>query len=406
MSEIQVLQIGSQDLIGKRFNGQDVTRTLNDRGKSAHHLVWEKEGADPNTTLLFGWPGRRFIARFIERVENRLSIRCWLQIWTLALLRNKYFVKAKIVHLHILYWPSFMSILILPLITRRKSKTIWTIHDHWAFTGHCVYAFDCTRYQIGCGKCPALGTNFKMRRDRTRLNWKVKRFLYKRSNFEIIVATKYMEQMVRLSPILNDKPIHLVPFGLDLDQFSPGDTAAAKALFGIDPDTIVVAFRAAPGGFKGYENIVQTFRRLSTKKKVCLLVFGIPKQMEEFRDRYQIIDLGWIHDEKVIVSAYRAADLFLMPSSQESFGLMAIEAMACAKPVVVFSGTSLPEVINGDECGYVVPQGDDTALVKAVSNLIEDQELREKKGKAGRDYAVAHYDYNEYVARLERIYGV
>ena len=88
-----------------------------------------------------------------------------------------------------------------------------------------------------------------------------------------------------------------------------------------------------------------------------------------------------------MLDTYRAADLFVMPSPAEAFGMMAVEAMACGKPVIVFDGTSLPDITNTPRVGLPVPNSDVDALASAIRRLIENKQERFERGIAGRALA-------------------
>ena len=93
-----------------------------------------------------------------------------------------------------------------------------------------------------------------------------------------------------------------------------------------------------------------------------------------------------------------------MPSLGESFGLMAVEAMACQKPVVVFDNTALPSVTFAPECGVLVENKNSQKLMEAIKMLIEDPSERNKRGELGRKIAQEHYDLNNYNKELLKIY--
>ncbi len=243
-----------------------------------------------------------------------------------------------------------------------------------------------------------------MRKDRTSLNWKIKRAIYKRSNIHFVVASKYMFDRVSRSPLTEGKPVSLVPFGVDLQYFAPGDHLLAKRLLGIEPDEVVISFRSAPGEFKGFNHVLQALRDIKTDKKICLLSFNDRLLLDEFRYEFKVIEMGWVNNEEVMKNAYLAADFFLMPSTQEAFGMMAMEAMACAKPVVVFDGTALPEVVGGGEIGIVVKQGDRVGLSEAVNRLINDEEFRTERGRKARAFAEKNYNFAVHVQRLLGVY--
>jgi glycosyltransferase involved in cell wall biosynthesis len=126
--------------------------------------------------------------------------------------------------------------------------------------------------------------------------------------------------------------------------------------------------------------------------------------MDEFRGRYQVIDLGWIHDADLLARAYNASDIFLMPSTAETFGMMAIEAMACGKPVIVFEGTSLPEVTFAPTGGIAVPYGDTNALRFALERLIDNPLERQLLGQNALNLARQHYGMHSHVDRLVELY--
>jgi glycosyltransferase involved in cell wall biosynthesis len=350
---MKILQISSTDLVGQRFNGQYISKHFNQMGHTSKQLVWTKEGYDSNTKEMLQVRGVRHLEKVNALAENVLSIRGILHPSSFFLPMEPDFAQSEIVHYHLLQWPNYFSTLALPFLTRRK-PSVWTIHDFLPFTGHCVYPFDCEKWKTGCGKCPYLSTTFRMRKDNTALMWRLKNFAYSQSKMSVVAASDFMKRKLEQSPLLKRFPIYHVPFGVDLNVFSPGDQNYSKKLLGIEEDEIVISFRSAPGEFKGFEFIKEALKHISTNKKICLLTFSVPWQLEEFRDKFKIIDLGWVNDDELTQHAYNASDFFLMPSTQEAFGMMAMEAMAFGKPVVVFEGTSLPEIVGGNNVGFVI----------------------------------------------------
>jgi glycosyltransferase involved in cell wall biosynthesis len=104
--------------------------------------------------------------------------------------------------------------------------------------------------------------------------------------------------------------------------------------------------------------------------------------------------------EEVLVGA----DLFLLPSASESFGLSALEAMACHVPVIATAVGGLPEVVADGETGYLFPVGDVDSMAEAAIRLLSDDELRTRFGRAARRRAVEHFDQDRVVARYREIY--
>lgn len=396
---MQVLQINNTDLKGKRFNGYDLIEALKPRGISVKQCVWERESKSPEVFTLTS-PFPRVFQKFnllLRKVENRLSIQALLYPYPLRLLLQSSFWKSDVVHYHLIHnW--FFSLFLLPVLSWLK-PSVWTIHDPWAVTGHCIYPKLCERWKTGCGKCPDLDTFIPMRRDHTALMWQIKRILIRCSRLRIIVASEWMKNLVSQSPIFKGKKIEVVPFGIDLKKYSPGDVLVARKKLGIDPQTVVILFRATTNEFKGMDYVRYVLRNLKTEQKITLLTLHDKKMLAEFKGLFQVVELGWVNDP---TDAYHAADFLLMPSTAEAFGLMAIEAMACGKPVVTFAGTSLVEISG--EAGVSALYQDARALLALTQQMVENKSLREQMGKKGRQIAEQKYDEKLYLNRLENIY--
>jgi Glycosyltransferase len=118
--------------------------------------------------------------------------------------------------------------------------------------------------------------------------------------------------------------------------------------------------------------------------------------LEKLQTRFTVIPMPWLQGGTEVAQAMRAADVFLMPSIGETFGMMAIEAMACGTPVVVFEGTALPDVVAAPHAGVAVPQGDAEAFAAAITRLMTELDLRcsvieEGLARVARDYTEATY---------------
>ncbi len=104
--------------------------------------------------------------------------------------------------------------------------------------------------------------------------------------------------------------------------------------------------------------------------------------------------------EEILVGA----DLFLLPSETESFGLAALEALSCEVPVIATRVGGLPEVVVDGENGYLLPLGDVEGMAAAAVSLLEDEPRRRQFGAAGRRRAVEEFQEDRIVARYREIY--
>jgi glycosyltransferase involved in cell wall biosynthesis len=399
---MKTLQVGNIDAEGARFNGVDLHQQLLKRGIKSQVCVRTKKTDDKNTWRLANFFGSRILNFGIKQIEKILSIQSILYPFSLQFLFDKRFKSVDLVHYHLIH-TGFFSIITLPKLSQMK-PTVWTLHDPWAMTGHCIYPFDCVKWKTGCGNCPRLDTHIPMLIDNTKLMWKIKKWAYHGSDMDLIVASKWMLNMAKQSPLFSKARIHYIPFGIDLNVFHPTDVEEAKQLLGVKPDSIVIAFRATNSEFKGLSYIKECIQKMSCDKPICLLTIGEKNLLNELRGKCQIVDLGWIDESKLPVF-YNACDIFLMPSTAEAFGVMAIEAMACGKPVVVFEGTSLPDVIFVPNGGIAVPQRDVDALRLAIESLVDDSKMRQEIGKSAFELAKINYNIDTFNDRIVELYG-
>lgn len=401
VNQLKVLQVNGYQSPGRRFNGLSLKPHLAALGVSSKHLVWEQDRTEEDVVTLQGTAVRK-INRLTRGVERVLSLQSQLYTNGKHIKCLPEFQEADLVHYHIIH-SGFLSMQSLPSLTALK-PTVWTLHDPWAMTGHCIHPFDCQHWKTGCGKCPNLDTDFKINADTTALNFRLKRFAYRKSNLELIVASTWMENMVKQSPLFEGVPVHKIPFGLDLEFFKARDQAQAKARLGIDADRLVLCFRSVMNDFKGLQYVIEALDQLQVEVPICLLTLNDRGRIDRFKERFQVIELGWTNDDEVMRDVYDATDLFLMPSLADSFGLMAVEAMTFGKPTVCFEGTALPEVIFAPQAGIAVPSRDSVALVDAIKRLVLNPEERLQRGTRSRQLAEQHYDIQKQAKRMAEMY--
>lgn len=398
---MKLLQINSSDFLGSRFNGYAIQDRLQQRGLDTHYLVWRRYSDDPSVELAYNFPYSRHMTALLNRVEGLLSLQSRLHLQWLTLPLDRRFRSADVVHYHVIH-DGYFSLSALPLLSRKK-PTVWTFHDPWPMTGHCLYPIDCTHWQFGCGNCPDLKLPFPLRRDRTHQNWKHKEAIYAKVDADVIVASRWMKDLAEQSPLTRGFRVHLVPFGLDLDRFRPRPPDQARERLGVFPGHTVIGHRAVENPYKGLEQLKQALRRLKTDRPICIVTTQSKGVFDEFIGRYQIVELGWTNDENLLIESYQAIDFYVMPSLAEAFGLMAAEAMACGKPVVCFEGTSLPEVTFAPDAGVAVPRNAD-ALAAAIDHLVESPDEVRLRGERARQLTEANYGIDLYLDRLIGIY--
>jgi glycosyltransferase involved in cell wall biosynthesis len=392
--------ISAYDLQGMQVNGYLLHRRLLRDGHDSRMVVYRKTSDDERVRQI-GSKMRRSINAALTRYEYRMATHSVLPILSRDLVDLPEVRDADVVSLQLIHNAPFFSLLDLPALSRR-SRVVLSIHDMFMFTGHCVHAMDCMRWKTGCGSCPMLHTPFPVAWDSTAIHWRLRKWVFGRSDIDLVVGSPWQRERVQQSPILQHLPLHYIPYGVDEMIFKTGDRAAARASLGIPAEAQVIAFRSAPFGeniFKGTEYIDKALQRYTPSRETWLLTFEGIGGLNSLRGKYRFREMGWVNDQMAVAQALRAADVFLMPSIAEGFGLMAIEAMACGTPSIVFKGTALPETVAAPQSGLAVPHRDSDALALAVERLLADADLRATLVANGLRKFAAEYTFSTYAAR-------
>lgn len=137
----------------------------------------------------------------------------------------------------------------LPSLSRRF-PVILTLHDAWPFTGHCAHSFACERWRTGCGRCPDLTIYPAIRRDATAQNWRRKQEIYRESSLFLATPSQWLMEEAKhsiLAPAIREARV--IPNGVDLAVFKPGDRSHARRSIGLPLDAIVLL--SASVGIRG-----------------------------------------------------------------------------------------------------------------------------------------------------------
>lgn len=401
---MKILEVNNVDLQGRRFNGYDLINYItNETMHSANQIVNLKMSDTDYVLPLYKTNIGNIIENELSCVENKvLSTHSILSLSGNALFFSEAYKDADLIHFH-MYHNTKMSLYSLLKIAKEK-KVVITFHDPWFLTGRCVHQYDCSKWKTGCVKCPNLTTLFPLNEDNCKYLWDLKCKVFQSIDIDIIVSSKYMFDMVKSSPIMNNQDnIHLIPLGVDINYFYDNETKnELKKKYNILSNHIVLFFRTQKE-FKGTEYIIEALDKLKGNHKITLVTCGEKGLLQTLKDKFQIIELGIINNEEVL-DAYRLCDMFLMPSKSETFGLMAVEAMACSRPVIVFDNTALPSITFAPDCGVLVENRNSDKLREAIKHLIENEEERIKRGNLGRKIVEENYDISNCNREILNIY--
>ncbi|MCL2295437.1 MAG: glycosyltransferase [Spirochaetes bacterium] len=376
---MKVLFIGDNDLISKRFNGYDYHDMLKNYNIESSMLVEHKlSNAD-----------------FVQRVDSKIDN------FTIAIIKNKLFLEADIIHLHLIHNTPF-DINYLPVITRLK-PTVITLHDPFFLSGHCIHHFSCKKWKIHCVDCEYLDIPLAVKYDDTALKFFIKEFAIKNAFISAIVASGWLFNLIKQSPIWKEKNIYKLPFGVDQNVFKPADIKIAKKKLGIKDDTITLMFRSQNNIFKGMDIIKYALDNIQTEKKITLITVGETGLLNELKNKFIIKEYEWTTDDNFLSQLYQASDIFLMPSKQEAFGLMAIEAMSCGKMVLTTKNTALEYTTNHPDCGFAV-EHNATIFTQELQRLLNNMDEVKKRGKKSHEFVQNTYRQEVFFTNLLCIY--
>jgi glycosyltransferase involved in cell wall biosynthesis len=228
--------------------------------------------------------------------------------------------------------------------------------------------------------------------------------LQKTANLYLSLSRQMQEDLVTLG-IPEDKTA-ILPNPVDISEFCPGK----KNLSNI----ILYVGRMTPD--KGLHVLLESLRYVKTP--ISLKIIGpAPKifeltyfgkileliRNENVKSKHKIDYLGTV-EKKVLVRQYQEASVLVLPSLYEPFAVVILEALACGTPVIATMVGGIPEIIRNYETGILVPSNNPLRLAEAIDYLMENKDIRDHMGNAGRKFVVETYAMEILVKRLLAIY--
>lgn len=237
----------------------------------------------------------------------------------------------------------------------------------------------------------------------------------------IIAATPAEQaQLIWLYNADADK-VEIIPPGVDLERFHPINKKEAKKRVGIPCGDKNIMFAGRIEPLKGIDTLIQAMALIKHRypeavENTCVAIIGGDPwsdnpDAEMARLQAMRQDLG-IHDfvlflgakdQDVLPNYYAAAEMVIMPSHYESFGMVALEAMAMARPVIASEVGGLAYLVQDGVTGYHVPTRDPEALAEKIYELLSNPDCREDMGRAARRFA-ERFDWHIIAQRMVTTY--
>lgn len=239
-----------------------------------------------------------------------------------------------------------------------------------------------------------------------------KQILIKNLNsYKAIASTSYCMAKETEQYLLKNQKIYITPFGVDIEKFKNLNLEKKE-------DKITIGIVKTLEFKYGVEYLIRAIKELEkildkeNFEKVKVKIYGkgylketLENLAKELKIEEKIKFEGFILNSEV-PKAINEIDIFVVPSilDSESFGVAAVEAMACEVPVIVSDADGLKEVVIDNKTGFIVPKKDYKAIAEKIKILINDRELRKRLGKIGRERVIELYNWSSNVENMIDIY--
>ncbi|MEM8504570.1 MAG: glycosyltransferase family 4 protein [Cyanobacteria bacterium P01_D01_bin.1] len=383
---MKVLHLSTADANGGAARGAYwMHRALRKAGVDSYMLVADKFTSDATVIGSTGITGSQKVQKGIRQTVEYWPLKQYKQkqsgafspaIYPSQIVKQVESIDPDIINLH---WVA--GGLLRPQDLKQFQRTrdrhlVWTLRDMWPFTGGCHYSDACLAYQTGCGHCPALGS--QKLRDLSYKTWQRKQAAWKDLNITLAPLSEWLADCARSSKLFAHQRIQVIANAVDEKKFRPVEKAIARDLLQLPAYTKLILFGAlspTTDARKGFNLLRTALQELATQPQPApfeAVVFGTNKPERDLGLKLPTWFLGRLNDDTTLALAYSAADVMVVPSTQEAFGKTAIEAMACGTPVVAFDTTGLKASVIHQHNGYLARCFDTSDLANGIRWVLED----------------------------------
>ncbi len=360
--------------INSGFRGSTGTIMLNiakiarEQDYEAYTFSRASKEAIPMGHNIFGGVPENLVHRLISVFSGISGIGS--NIGTRRLLARIDEIKPDIIHLHNLHGWYINLPMLFGYIKRNNIKTVWTLHDCWAFTAQCSHFTleKCDKWKTGCYSCPRYRIYPYTFVDRTKTMWKLKKQWFTGvKDLTIVTPSEWLAGLVKQS-YLKEYPVKVINNGIDLSLFKPTEGNFRERL-NLGDKYVILGVASPWGPRKGLDVFVELSHSLSDDFQIVLV--GTDEKVDKWLPE-NIISIHRTTNQKELAEIYSASDVFVNPTREEVFGLVNVEALACATPVITFKTGGSPETID-EVCGSIVLCDDIAAMEKEIVHTCIDK---------------------------------
>ncbi len=309
-------------------------------------------------------------------------------------------IKPDVVHLHNIHdhWLNYR--MLFKYLADRNIPVVWTQHDQWATTGHCMFNLcGCERWKDECHDCP-LSKWYSL--DKSQRNHRLKKELLAAiPSLTIVPVSEWLGGNIRQSHLKN-RPIQVIHNGIDIHTFSP-QTGDVRERYGIPKGRkIILGVAAVWDSRKGLDDFYELSGRLPADEYSIVIVGKLTEKARVVSDGCQMVFVNRTQNALELARLYSSASVFVNPTYNDNYPTTNLEALACGTPVITYRTGGSPEAID-ERTGVVVEQGDVEALAKAIRNM----KVRPLTSYDCRRRAEQYFDkdkcFEEYIRLYEKL---
>ncbi len=344
---------------------------------------------------LFHW---RFFSRIRLFIQKTIPGLFDFYGFNAALQREVKSFDPDVINVHWTHGSLYIPLTFLPYLAKKK-PVYWTLHDMWILLGRETFeipTYEEKHYKHHRNKWDASITPW-WKEKITLCNTVLKEHILRSQNIYAITPSNWLRQKTVERNIFGKDMVHHIPNGLDTSRYIRGSECNAKQTFCIPQSQTVILSLSTPSNFprKGYNFIIEMAQKLwndvpEKRSEITFLFIGKHSREAVSAIKFPVIFVERPLDEDLMVEAYSASSVFVLPSLAENLPSTVMESMSCGTPVVAFEAGGISELIS-DGCGFVVPVGDVGALARAVITLIQDNHLWQRMSQDGREKIVKYF---------------
>lgn len=344
-----------------------------------------------------------FNSRRLNVLLNRItgSEGCFSYFVTKKVIKKIKRFSPDIIQLHNIHGGFINLPALFGFIKKSNIAVVWTLHDCWAFTGHCPHydMISCDKWRTECFSCPLYREYPQSLSDNSRKMFrKKKRWFSDIRKMTVVTPSEWLASQVKQS-FLKNYPVCIVNNGIDLSVFRPTKSDFRKRYGISDLQKIVLGVSFVWNEKKGLNVFVDLSSRLNSAEYKIVLVGTTSEIDGKLPDN--IISVHRTANQKELAEIYTAADVFVNPTREDTFPTVNIEALACGVPVVTFDTGGSAEILD-KTCGRVIEKNNAEALERAVEDICSGKDFIARENCVLR---ASHFDKNDKFAKYIDLYG-